>query len=658
MAFDISTAKPEKTKTTKFDISSAVPEASNSITLGDVGEAAQGIGMEAVTGFNRGVAGLLDFLTIDQINNVRSLMGDDAIPTLQEALIPQKGAFTQGTMAEGLPADIASSAGEMAVAGITGQGLIQQGAKQLAPLASSTGARILQQAAQPTVASGAAFGAASGSGEEIGREVGGETGALVGSIAAPLAGVAAAKGVTAGVSKLIEKFGPSSSLINTQTGLPSPAFQRALAKKGLDFGSIVDDVERLPVVAGKKTPDQVVEQVIRRKLLDGATDDALAGLRLEKGSVVTDKLGEEALKQGFKGGQVASAKGMSGATKREALKMLNMNRQILANASKTDEFRPTDVVGKNVMERFKFIRSRANDLNKELDSIARGSSIVDEKLISGPSVSQGLKGLKVNAGKIEDNVFSELNRLGVDIGDGQNLAQKLSSKGVFIGSDISKDKTSQKIIKDVVDLLGEGGNDALRAHKLKRQLDRLIDFNKKSASGLTEAGKSFAKSVRASLNDSIREVSPRYARVNDDLSQSIEAMNGFQKVLGPSIDVFDAGASKAVGQDLRGLLSNRKSRVKLDNAISSLDDTAKMLGGDFDVDVRHLTRFANTLDDRFGAVADTSLKGEMTSAIQQASRGQAGAADIAVRKLAEQAEKMRGINDTEALNVLQRILTR
>lgn len=629
-----------------------------STSISDIASAAGGLVTEAATGFNRGVTGLLDFLTIDQINNVRSLMGDEAIPTLQEALIPSRGRFTQGTIAEGLPTDIAASSGEMGLNALTGQWLLKQGAKQLAPIASSAAARVLRQVAQPSTATAGALGVASGAGEEIGREAGGETGALVGAIAAPIGAAGIAQGGKALLGKLTERLGANSGLINTDSGLPVPAFEKALSKRGLDFGSVVDDVERLPVIPGKRTPDEVVDFIVRRKLLSGSTDDALAGLKLEGSSIVADELGEEALKQGFKGGQVQAAKSMGSSTKKEALKMLNMNRQILSNASKADEFRPTDVVGKNVMERFNFIRSSADRLNKELDSIAKGAGGSSDRLISSPGSTQGLKGLNVNTQKIEDNVFNELNRLGIEVPVGGDLAKTLSSKGAFTGSDIAKDRTSQRVIKDVVELLGEGGNDALRAHKLKRQLDTMLDFNKKSASGLTDAGKKFAASVRKSLNDSIREVSPQYARVNDELSKSIESMNNLQRVLGPSIDVFDRGASKAVGQDLRGLLSNRKSRIKLDNAIESIDKTARELGGNFDVDVRQLARFSNTLDDRFGAVADTSLKGEMTSAIGQAARGQAGAVDFATRKLAEQAEKMRGINDKNALNVMQRILTR
>ena len=627
-------------------------------SVADVGAGAAGLAMEGIAGFNRGVTGILDFLTVDQINNVRELMGEDAIPTLTQALAGQKGQFSKGTIAEGLPTDIASGAGEMAVAGLTGQGLIQQGAKQLAPTAISTGARVLQSAAQPSIASGGAFGAASGAGEEIGREVGGEGGAVVGAIAAPLAGVGVVQGGKAILGKVAERLGRNSSLISPETGLPSPAFEKALKKRGFDFGSIVDDADNLPVVSGNSSPDDVVEQIIKRKLLNRSTDDALAGLKLEGNKIAADELGSEAIRQGFRPGDVAASKAMNKATKREAMRMLKMNRQILANTSKTEEFRPTDVVGEKVMERFNFIRGKADALRSELDQIAKGSSAADERLLPSGSTSQGLKGLEINAAKVEDTLNSELSNLNIEIPQGMNVIEALARKGAFDGSQISADKTSQRVIKSVVKLLSEPGSDASRAHNLKRQLDTMLDFNKKSSQGLTDAGKKVAMSVRRSLNDVIREVNPRYAKVNDELSRSLETMNNFQKVLGPSIDVFDSGANAAVGQDLRGLLSNRKSRVKLDNAIKAIDSTAKDLGGNFDVNVRNLVQFANTLDNRFGAVADTSLKGELTSSIQQAARGQAGAVDLAVQKLAQEAEKMRGVNDTNALNTLHRILKR
>ena len=636
------------------------------ITIDDVGEGVDAFGMEAISAANRGITGLIDTFGTDTINAALELGGfESRVPSLKDAVTEPKGAFSEGTIAEGLPTDIAAGAGDFAVGAVGGQGLIRQGAKQLAPLvssASNAGSRLLRQAAQPGLRTTAAFGAASGAGEEVGREVGGETGALVGAIAAPIAGIAALGGAKAAITKLGSKFGRNIGLIDPQTALPTPSFQKALDKRGVQYGSLVDDVDNLPVLQGRQNADDVVDSILRRKLITGATDDVTATLRLEGNRIVPDELGEEALKQGFTAGKIASVKGMNSSTKKEAGRMLNMERQILANASKADEFRPSNVVGDNAMQRFDFIRGKADILRNDLDIIANKPA-PSARAIGGPGVTQGLRGQKINGAPVEDSMVSGLQKLNLDIPeevlkDTRLLPDFLKGKGSFIGSDISKDKTSQRVIKDVIDLLDEGGSDAFRAHKLKRQLDNMIDFNKKSAQGLTKAGKDFAKDIRFSLNQAIREVNPQYAKINDELSMSIEAMGNFQKALGPSIDVFEKGASAAVGQDLKGLLSNRKTRIKLENAVNSIDDVAKQLGGNFDVDVKSLNRFANTLDDRFGAVADASLKGEVTGAINQAARGKAGAIDVGVQKLAEGAEKLRGINDKNALNTLTKILKR
>ena len=631
--------------------------------LSDVDSVVGGLGMEAVSGANKAIAGIIDTFGTDTINAALELGGfESRVPTLTSAISAPKGQFTEGTIAEGLPTDIAAGAGGFAVNALTGQGLIRQGANNLAPLAASTGARVLRQAAQPGLAATAATGGASGAGEQVGRDVGGESGALVGAIAAPIAGIAALGGAKAAITKLGSKFGRNIGLIDQQTALPTPAFQKALDKRGVQYGSLIDDVDNLPVLQGRQNADDVVESILRRKLINNSTDDVTATLRLEGNRIVPDQLGEEALKQGFTAGRIASVKGMNANTKKEAVRMLNMERQILANASKADDFRPTDVVGDNSMQRFDFIRGKADILRNDLDKLAN-KPFAGNRSLSGPGVTTGLKGQQINGAKVEDSMISSLQKIFVDIPeevlkDTQLLPKFLKGKGVFVGSDISKDPTSQKIIKDVVDLLNEGGSDAFGAHRIKRQLDRLIDFNKKSAQGLTKEGKNFAKEIRFSLNESIREVNPQYAKINDELSLSIESMNNFQKALGPSIDVFEKGATKAVGQDLKGLLSNRKTRVNLENAVNSLDDAANKLGGNFDVNVKSLTRFANTLDDRFGAVAETSMKGEMAGALNQAARGKAGAVDFALQKTAESAEKLRGINDTNALNTLTKILKR
>ena len=682
MAFDLSTARP--VQQSGFDISTAEPEqqeqaetvqdedATSTITMNDVNDILLKLpGVPAVAEFmagsNRTVAGFLDFLLPDNVNALLTLAGSEKrVPTFSDLTVPQ------GTFDPSLTGKVAGTAGEFAALGAGVGGAIRRGVQGLAAAAPGETALIgtARQLGSTTSKQDVGFGVLSGGGQEAGREAGGETGALIGSIAAPVAAIPAASIAKLGASvvksataKVFTKLGGNVNLIDAKSGLPTPLFEAALKNRGLEYGSIIESADNLPVVIGKGNPEAVVERIIKRKLLNRETDDALSILRLEGNKIVSDELGEEAVKQGFRKGDVSATKAMTGQTKKDALEMLNMNRQILSDSSKAQEFRPSEVAGKRVMNQFDFIRGRADTLRLELDKIAKAPA-AGERALSGPGVPQGLKGQQINTAEVEDTLLAGLEKLKVNIpdeilSDTRQLNSFLKGNDAFVGSLISENPSSKNIIRKSIKLLSEPGQaDALRAHDLKRQLDELIDFNKTGKQGLTESGRNFAKTLRRSLNNSIRDVNLRYGQVNDDLSLSIQSMQEFQKVLGPSIDILAPGANKAVGQDLRGLLSNRKSRVKLENAINNLDESAKKLGGSFDSDVKQLVQFANTLDNRFGSVADTSFKAEITSGIQQASRGTAGAKEAVISEVAKQAEKLRGINDTNAMNVLHKILKR
>lgn len=529
-------------------------------------------------------------------------------------------AFTPAARAAVIPGAIARRAGTGAVAAGATQAVIEAGQTQAGgqfdpgEVALAAGLGGAAELAAPLVAPAA---------RAVGRAVRG-------------AGQAVAR--TAGdVSQLAKETAARiqrPQLLDVNTGLPTPAFSKALESKGLTVDNLIDGIPDLP---DDVTPSQAVNLVIKDKLLTGAKDDALAPFKLSRiGAVEADNAAVEAVRQGFQQGDVQAAKTASEATKVGMRDMLKKTRQIKANSSLAKKFRPTDVVGTSVMKRFTHIRESASTARLELDNIAKTQ----------------LKGTAIDVDGVRNNFLSEMDRLDVGV-DTSTIPPKLD----FEGSLISKDRTSQRVIKDVVDLLSEKRvPDALRAHKLKRQLDNLIDFRKKAVGGLTEAGRNVAKSLRKSLNDSIRDVSDEYAAVNDILSESIGSLDDFQRVLGPSIDVFKEGAEKAIGQDLRGLLSNRKSRVRLENSVNNLDATAKNLGGQFNDDISDLVSFAEVLDDQFGAIAKTGFKGQVGSAVRQAARGREGIKEAVIERGAEAIEKARGINEQNAFKAMQELL--
>lgn len=424
----------------------------------------------------------------------------------------------------------------------------------------------------------------------------------------------------------------------TPDGDLSPQFERALKREGLTLNDIVDDIDLLPDAAD---PQQAVRGLLKQKLRRGDTDGALALKKLDDmGNVVDDPLGAAAIKQGFDPGDVQAVKAAKPGSKPAMDEMLKIRQSIFNNTRKAVDVQPTDVIGRSALKRFDHIRKTADRARQELDSIA----------------SKQLKGKPINPEKVEGAFRQQLANLDVGMDDSV-FPPKLN----FKGSQIAKNRAAQKVIKDTMDLLAEDETvDALRAHKLKRQLDEMIDYKKSGQGMLTPTGERVAKSVRRSLNDSIREVDADYARVNDTLSQSLDAINDFSDVLGPSINPFGEGAAKAVGNDLRGLLSNRKTRTKLENAVTQLDDVARNLGGDFQDDIGDLVNFNGILQSRFGSTKRQSFAGEIGAEVQRSGRqllqGRGGLVERGLEEAGGMVERARNINDQEAFKSINRLL--
>ena len=205
--------------------------------------------------------------------------------------------------------------------------------------------------------------------------------------------------------------------------------------------------------------------------------------------------------------------------------------------------------------------------------------------------------------------------------------------------------------------------DALRFHNLKRQIDALVDYGKAGKEGIPASGERVLKQIRNALNQSLRQIDPDYARVNDVLSTSLRVFDDLGDSVGTKIDIFGASADRGVGQQLRRLFSNTQARIAMEDAIKELDDVAAQFGGNFNNSAYDLALFATHLDKRFGTVAETSLQGVMESAVgrgaQAATQGTTAtaaqmAADFVKRKPAE----ARGINDYNAVRAMEQLLLR
>ena len=113
---------------------------------------------------------------------------------------------------------------------------------------------------------------------------------------------------------------------------------------------------------------------------------------------------------------------------------------------------------------------------------------------------------------------------------------------------------------------------------------------------------------------------PEYTAVNTQYADTIGALDELQSSIGRKIDISGPHADKALGTELRKLMSNYNTRINLNNAISVIEDTAGKYGKTYDDNVKRLVLFADELDRKLGPVARTSFESLSTRAAERGAR--------------------------------------
>ena len=427
-----------------------------------------------------------------------------------------------------------------------------------------------------------------------------------------------------------------------RAGNLTPKIERALADKGITTGNLVDLAKAKDtaisaagsgIIKNKNVVKKAVENIVSQQLKGKSRDDGLFNVKLLNGKIVDDAVAIKAEQNGFTPAVVQLAKTANKETQKAMSDALNVAFDGTKNSRVFQDKRPTDMAGDALFERVAYIKEKANTARKDLDDIAKNE----------------LKGKEFNPKPLVstiDDIFSEL--------DITNKGKRGLPKPDFKGSQISGDPSSQRAISEMIRMIGETKrNDSLGAHMMKRQLDNLIDFSKNSSDGLGKSGKDALKKVRATLNETLRADSKGYAAANDVMSQSLTALDDLQKAVGKSVNLSAKGANQALGTGIRGLFSNRQKRLELDNAFNQVDEVAANLGGDFKKSYKDISQFTNKIEDVFGTVAETSLKGDVAAAKSVIDRGFTA---TAIDKGADLITKKKKKNDFDAYDSMRELL--
>lgn len=363
--------------------------------------------------------------------------------------------------------------------------------------------------------------------------------------------------------------------------------------------------------------------------------------RLVNDQVRPDKPADEALKQGWKEGAVASIKAASDEDRKRMQQMLNIYKL----GKKSEKFRamnrPADILGKSVDNRVKFLSTQRERAGKDIDTIAK----------------KQLRGQQVNYQPAINQFLGELDEIGAKVEMGPDGIARINLRG----SDIQGDRQAQRVLNATLERLSDvNAPDAYGVHTAKRFIDTQVNYGKQSAQNpLSRKAESILKNLRRNLNTSLADQFKDYGAANAKYSQTTQALDDLQDAVGTKLDFDSPNAPAAFGTAMRRILSNYGTRANVIDSLDEVNRVASQYGMKLDDDIVNQLIFVNELDRMFGAPADMTFKGQISQAIQTGvdiARG--GAAQRAMDLLAEKAESLRGINEENAIKVMEEILAR
>lgn len=640
--------QPAEPETTAAGLAGAATRGLAPIAAGATLGAAAGAplaGVGAVPGaiIGAGAAGLAQLVGDPVVSGINALLGTryKAPTEAMGDLLTRLGVPQADTEAERIVQSIASGAAGGATAPAVGAAMQTLAAS---PAARQLGATLAEQAGKQIAGSAIGAGAA-----QTVAEMGGGTGAqlaagLAGGVA-PFAPGAVRAGLGAAARAAApEEAGIKSPIVRAgELGLPAP--QTYAEIQALPQPTIGESVRSLVATTREKlTPSRSRE--IRQSILQDPYNQANVGYRLSGSQVVGDSLAGELLKQGWDPGVVTAIKAASDEDRRSMLRMINLYEAGKQNKKFALTNRPNDIVGQNIDKRVAFLDSTRRDAGQMLERVAE----------------QQLKGARVDVSGPMNQFIQDLQSLGVRVEfDGKGVA-----KANLQGSDLQGDRASQRLFNNVLERLSNvQAPDAYGVHTAKRFLDTQVSYAKKNiASPLSAQAERVVKGLRANLNRSLGDLNPDYAAANARYADTKTALDALQDAVGTKIDLDMPDAAKAIGTAARALTSNNQGRVQMLNALNQANKTAAKYGAKFNDDVLNQLMFGNEIDRMFGAVADTSLKGQMAQAVETGVRGaqqaatQGGLVGLAAKTIGSGIERARGINEENAIKAMKELLRR
>ena len=375
-----------------------------------------------------------------------------------------------------------------------------------------------------------------------------------------------------------------------------------------------------------------------KNLIESAPEDSrVAQYKLAGDKVVKDKVGQEAVKQGFDEGAVSVMKGSSPADKTVIKGMVDDLKKGMTDRKYAMANHPSRHLGKSGLERLKVNTQLNKEAGKQLGQVANT-----------------LKGQPVDIDKAVMNLVDELGDTGVTFKNGQP---------VFDGADFAEIKSSENLIKRVIKRSsGVDMQDAYQVHKLKQFIrDQLSNAKFEGTQGNVER---IVTDFASAIDDSLDTTFPSYNKVNTQFSATREATDDLYAIIGKKFDPTKPNADSVLATYLRRLDNNTVSSGKLTDALNKLDEVGTTYGHKFNDDIATQAIALQEIESVFpSAIKRNSFQGQITQGVEKA-KGIAGAlkrsqglGDLALEAGGTAIEKAKGVNEQNALKALEALLS-
>ena len=371
----------------------------------------------------------------------------------------------------------------------------------------------------------------------------------------------------------------------------------------------------------------------KQQLLDelNTNPELIAKFQLDDtGKILKDDSVKEVLRQGIPEKQVAVVKNASNVDKNKFKEMFRLAEKASKDARSVE--RPSDVVGKTIVDRTKHLLAQLKKSGQGVDDAANA-----------------LRGQKADPTSAVQSFIDDLSDLGVTFKNG---------KPVFDGSDIQGIPPAESLIKKIIQRADKVTDDALEIHKLKKFIDEQVTFGK-AGEGLTGQTERVSKAFRASLDEVLDTSFPSYDAANVSFKVARNLLDDTKTILGNTFDP-NKGTIRA-GSVARRILGNSANRGDILEYLKTLDTFFGQTGGKTGDDILTQTVFADILEDIFGTQATTGLSGQVQRGVEQAGGvvqdiGQGQLITGITRGAVRLFQATRGVSDEAKINALRKLI--